>query len=166
MKKIISLNKTVKLSKDLRERSKAVGLILGSFDVLHMGHIDLFRFAKKHCDYLIIGLDNDETVKITKGEKRPINNYKRRGEFLSELKLIDYIFKIDGVFKSGDESSFGYFEKLVRNINPTHIFTSIKCDDLWKKRRSLAKSLGIKFLAEKSKVMHTSDILKILEAEI
>lgn len=131
-----------------------------------MGHINLFRFAKKYADILIVGLDNDKTIRMTKGPKRPINNYKRRSEFLTELNSIDYIFKINGVFKSGDRKSFEYFEKLIENIKPTHIFTSIRCDELWKERKKLAKSLGIKFMEEKSHVMHTSDVLRMIESEI
>lgn len=85
---------------------------------------------------------------------------------LSELNLVDQIFQIDEVFKGGSERSSKYFEGLLRKIKPTHLFTSIRCDELWKDRRKLAKSLGIKFLTEKTKVMHTSDILKIIESEM
>lgn len=166
MKKIVSLGRVVKLSKQLRERGKNVGLIVGSFDILHMGHINLFRFAKRHTDILILGLDNDKTIKKTKGLKRPINNYKRRSEFLSELSLIDHIFQIDEIFKHGDNKSFECLEKLYKLIKPTHVFSSIKCDTLWREKRKLVKSLGIKFLAEKSKVMHTSDILRKIQSEL
>lgn len=166
MKKIISLNKVISLSRRAKSEGKTVGLIVGSFDILHMGHINLFRFAKKHVDILVVGLDNDKTIKKTKGGKRPINSFKRRSELLSELSSIDKIFQIKEVFKHGDKKSFENLEKLFKSIKPDYIFTSIKCDELWKRKRKLAKLLGIKFLAEKSKVMHTSDILKIIESEI
>ena len=129
-----------------------------------MGHINLFRLAKKHVDCLIVGLDNDQTIKNTKGKTRPINNYKRRSQFLSELSSVEYIFQIDKVFKHGDETSFKYIAELFKSISPTHMFTSIKCDDLWKEKRKLAKSLGIKFIPEKTEVTHTSEIIKILES--
>ena len=164
--KINPLNKIILLSKRLRERGKTVGLVLGSFDILHMGHINLFRFAKKHADILIVGLDNDEIIKITKGNKRPINNYKRRSEFLSELSSVDYVFKIEKIYKHGDKKSFIHLETLLKSIKPDYVFTSVRCDELWKERKKLAESLGIKFLEEKSKVMHTEDILKILESEM
>ncbi|MDP1710153.1 MAG: adenylyltransferase/cytidyltransferase family protein [bacterium] len=166
MKKITSLNSIVQLSKLSKARGKKVGLVVGSFDILHMGHINLFRFAKKRADILVVGLDNDKTVKKSKGKLRPINNYKRRGEFLSELNLVDHIFQIDGVFKDGDNMSFKYFKELLEKIRPTHVFTSVRCDELWKEKKKLAKSLGIKFLAEKSKVMHTSDILRKLQSNM
>lgn len=131
-----------------------------------MGHINLFRLAKKHVDFLVVGLDNDQTIRKTKGRKRPINNYKRRSEFLSEISGVEGIFRIAKVFKHGDKDSFKYISRLFKRIKPTHVFTSIKCDDLWKKKKVIAESLGIKFIPEKSKVMHTSDILKILETDL
>jgi cytidyltransferase-like protein len=164
--KITSIKVVSELSKRFKKNGKTVGLVLGSFDILHMGHINLFRFAKKHADILIVGLDNDKTIKKSKGSKRPINNYKRRSEFLSELNLVDQIFQINKMFKSGDRDSFKYFKNLIKEIKPTHIFTSVKCDELWKDRKKLAESLGIKFMEENSKVMHTSDILKIIESEM
>ncbi len=166
MEKIIPLRRVINLSKQLKQKGKTVGLVLGSFDILHMGHINLFRFAKKHADILIVGLDNDKTIRKTKGKRRPVNNFKRRSEMLSEICLVDYIFQIKKIYKSGDQDSQKHIGKLLGEINPTHIFTSTKCDELWEERKRLAESLGIKFMAEKSKVMHTSDVLKALESEM
>ncbi|HET7099305.1 MAG TPA: adenylyltransferase/cytidyltransferase family protein [Patescibacteria group bacterium] len=167
MKKVASLKRIAELSKKTKSNKKTVGLILGSFDILHMGHIHLFQFAKKNVDLLIVGLDNDQTIKNTKGEPRPINSYKRRSNFLSELSSVDYIFQITKVFKHGDNTSFTFLENMVRKINPTHILTSINCDGLWKEKRNFAKKLGIKFIPDKSKtVTHSSEILKKIEANL
>ncbi|KKR87312.1 MAG: Bifunctional protein HldE [Candidatus Woesebacteria bacterium GW2011_GWB1_41_10] len=131
-----------------------------------MGHINLFRVAKKHTDILIVGLDNDKTITKTKGPKRPVNNYKRRSEFLSEFSLVDFIFRIDEIFKHGDNKSFKYFTKLFKLLKPNYIFSSIKCDSLWKEKRNIAESLGVKFIPEKSEVTHSSTIIKILESDL
>ena len=165
-KKVISLLQTAKFSKQQQNLGKTVGLVMGGFDILHMGHINLFRFAKKYADILIVGLDNDQILKNTKGKTRPINNFKRRSEFLSEISLVDKIFKIDEVFKSGDKTSFKVMTKLLKIIKPTHVFSSVKCDNLWQERKKMANSLGIKFVAERTSVTHTSDILKIIESEL
>jgi D-beta-D-heptose 7-phosphate kinase/D-beta-D-heptose 1-phosphate adenosyltransferase len=105
MKRLSSLRETSKISLKLQNRGKSVGIVVGGFDVLHLGHINLFKVAKRHVDFLIVGLDNDETLKLTKGKNRPINNYNRRSKFLSEITLVDYIFKIPKVFKHGDRNS-------------------------------------------------------------
>lgn len=167
MKKSSSLKSIAALTKKLRQDGKTVGLIIGSFDVLHMGHIHLFRFAKKHVDFLIVGLDNDQTIRNTKGEPRPVNNYSKRSAFLSELSSVDAIFQITKVFKHGDNNSFKYIESLFRKINPTHIITTVNYDRLWKEKQKLAKTIGIKFVPDKSKpITHSSEILKKLGAEL
>ena len=149
-----------------RERGNKVGLVTGGFDVLHMGHLNLFRLAKKHCDILIVGLDHDKTLKTTKGENRPINNYQRRSQFLSDLSTVDYIFKINKVFKHGDDTSTSYFENLYKKIKPDFVFTHTATDSLSKRRKQLAKQTGIKFIPDRSKtVTYSSTIIKKLELE-
>ena len=164
MKILTSLQKVIAVCE--RERGNTVGLVTGGFDVLHMGHLNLFRLAKKHCDILVVGLDHDMTLKATKGVNRPINNYKRRSQFLSDLTTVDYIFKINKVFKHGDDTSTTYFENLYRKIKPTFIFTHTATDSLSFKRKQLAKQTGIKFIPDKSKtVTHSTAIIKKLELE-
>lgn len=167
MKRLNSLSEVEKLSKKLQRKEKTVGLVVGSFDVLHMGHLNLFRLAKKHVDFLIIGLDNDRTITNTKGKARPINNYRRRRQFLQDISTVDYTFQIEKVFKHGDEDSFAYFTKLLNKVKPTHIFTHVPCDSLWKEKKELAKSTGVKFIPDRSKhVTHSSVILTKLQSEI
>ncbi len=81
-KKVKSLVQVAKIAVLAKKAGKKVGLITGCFDVVHSGHVDLFRFAKKHCDLVIVGLDSDETIKINKGSNRPIHNiFQREREF-------------------------------------------------------------------------------------
>jgi len=92
---IYPLAKLVPLIRKTQKSDQTVGLITGCFDIIHLGHIQLFQFAKKYVDILIIGLDNDQTIRLTKGPNRPIHKYTERVKFLSEIKSIDYIFKIN-----------------------------------------------------------------------
>ena len=41
-----------------------IGFTCSTFDLLHAGHITMLEEAKHHCDYLIVGLQNDPTLKI------------------------------------------------------------------------------------------------------
>jgi len=61
----------------------------GCFDILHRGHIELFKYAKSLGDYLVVGLDDDARVRASKGDNRPINNLEDRIETLRSIKYID-----------------------------------------------------------------------------
>lgn len=128
MKKITTINKAATFSKTVQKSGKTVGLVVGGFDIAHLGHINLFRFAKKHADILIVGLDNDKTMKLVKGDNRPINKYKRRAELLSDLETVDKIFEIETTSHHDSEAALESYRYVVSKISPTHIFTSKKCD--------------------------------------
>jgi len=66
----------------------------GTFDVLHMGHIKLFREARKLAGpggKVIVGTDSDERISTLKGPTRPINNLFDRVDFLRSIKYIDEV---------------------------------------------------------------------------
>ena len=70
----------------------------GIFDIIHNGHIHLFRFAKNFLNKknkLIVGIDTDKRVKELKGNLRPINSEKDRKEFLESIKYIDKVVIYD-----------------------------------------------------------------------
>lgn len=150
MKKITTLSGCVAWSKKQRSIGHSLGLIVGSFDVLHMGHLNLFRFAKKFVDNLVVALDSDETIKITKGKDRPINNSKLRADFLSDITTIDKIFIIEKPSLHGSEESINSYTELLMAIKPTHIFTHKICDRHWKAKASIAKKLGIIYKIDRS----------------
>ncbi len=63
----------------------------GCFDILHSGHVLYLEEAKRCGDILILGLNSDSSVKILKGDSRPINQQEDRAIVLSGLSSIDYI---------------------------------------------------------------------------
>ena len=69
----------------------------GCYDILHIGHIRLFEFAKSLGDKLIVGIDSDNRIKKSKGDDRPINKQEFRKEILQAVRFIDevYIFYTD-----------------------------------------------------------------------
>lgn len=71
----------------------------GCYDILHIGHIRLFEFAKSLGDKLIVGIDADDRVKELKGKNRPINSQEFRKEILQAIKFIDEVH----VFYTDDE---------------------------------------------------------------
>lgn len=63
----------------------------GCFDILHPGHIELFKVAKSLGDRLIVGVDEDDKVKNDKGKDRPINSLSFRKTMLESIKYIDLV---------------------------------------------------------------------------
>jgi D-beta-D-heptose 7-phosphate kinase/D-beta-D-heptose 1-phosphate adenosyltransferase len=63
----------------------------GCFDVLHRGHIELLKYAKSLGDYLIVGIDSDNRVRNSKGNKRPFNIEEDRKFMLESIEHTDKV---------------------------------------------------------------------------
>mgnify|MGYP003633473989 CR=1 FL=1 len=81
----------------------------GCFDILHRGHIELFKYAKSLGDKVIVGLDSDSKVSQDKGPSRPYNFLKDRMFVLESVKYIDEIKSFDS--KQG-------LEDLIKELKP------------------------------------------------
>lgn len=66
----------------------------GTFDVLHVGHINLLEFAASFGG-VRVGLDTDKRVKELKGESRPFNNQDDRKKMLESLKFVKEVVLFD-----------------------------------------------------------------------
>lgn len=77
----------------LRSQKKDLVVVAtnGCFDILHIGHIRSLQKAKSLGDILVVGINNNESVKKLKGEKRPINSENERAEVLASLSCVDIV---------------------------------------------------------------------------
>ncbi|KPK18858.1 MAG: glycerol-3-phosphate cytidylyltransferase, partial [Nitrospira bacterium SG8_3] len=71
-KKFKKLNTLIQIRKELRRQKRKVVFTNGCFDLLHSGHVYIFRKAKKLGDVLIVAVNEDESVRKIKGGSRPI----------------------------------------------------------------------------------------------
>ena len=67
-----------------------IGFTCSTFDLLHAGHITMLEEAKHHCDYLIVGLQNDPTEDRPKKNK-PVQTIVERQIQLAAVKYVDEI---------------------------------------------------------------------------
>ena len=72
-------------------REQKIVFTNGCFDILHLGHIDYLTKAAGLGDVLIVGLNSDSSVKLLKGNNRPINNETSRAAVLSALRVIEAV---------------------------------------------------------------------------
>ncbi|MFT6970261.1 MAG: rfaE bifunctional protein nucleotidyltransferase chain/domain [Roseivirga sp.] len=63
----------------------------GCFDILHLGHIDYLEKAKNLGTKLVIGLNDDPSVRKLKGPERPVNHEYSRARMLAALEFVDGI---------------------------------------------------------------------------
>ena len=90
--------------------NSTVGFTNGCFDLLHKGHIHSITEARKKCDYLIVAINSDTSVKLLKGNDRPIDNETIRLNKLSNIKDVDALI----VFK--EETPINIIKSLLPNI--------------------------------------------------
>ena len=95
--KILERNALQNKLEELRKKGKKIAFTNGCFDILHVGHVRYLREAKKTADVLVLALNSDSSVRLIKGEKRPLMNEKERAEILSALEFVDFITIFDGI---------------------------------------------------------------------
>jgi len=70
---------------------KSIAFTNGVFDILHPGHIFSLSQAATEADFLIVGVNSDNSVKRLKGTARPINNQDSRVLLLASLLMVDAV---------------------------------------------------------------------------
>lgn len=80
---------------DLKKENKSLVFTNGCFDILHKGHAAYLNQARSLGDMLIVGVNSDRSVKVLKGDGRPVNNENDRAFLLDNLKSVDYVIIFD-----------------------------------------------------------------------
>src|SRR5256885_3677433 len=77
---------------EYRQQSGECGVFTnGCFDLLHLGHVRYLEQARRLGDFLVMGLNSDESVRRLKGPGRPLVVQQERAEILAALTCIDYV---------------------------------------------------------------------------
>lgn len=75
-----------------------IGYTQGTFDMFHIGHLNLIRQAKEQCEVLIVGVNSDRLVNEYKN-KVPVINESNRAEIVNALKYVDKVIICDSLDK-------------------------------------------------------------------
>jgi rfaE bifunctional protein nucleotidyltransferase chain/domain len=89
--KILGAAELLRVRERLRSEGKTVGFTNGCFDLLHAGHARYLREARGLVDALIVAVNEDASVRLLKGEGRPILPTADRAELLAALEAVDYV---------------------------------------------------------------------------
>ena len=85
-------------------------IVNGTFDILHLGHINLLQNAKSYPNaYVLVLIDSDRRVKQLKGTNRPVHSEYERASMLFALKAVDRV----EIFDTDEE-----LIEFIKNFNP------------------------------------------------
>lgn len=96
---------------ELKKQGKKIVFTNGCFDIIHKGHITLLNKAREAGDVLIVGVNNDKSIRKLKGAERPINNLDDRITVLAGLQSVDYLIAFE------EDSPV----QLIKQVHP-HVF--------------------------------------------
>lgn len=94
-------NRLVRYVEALRTLRNRIVVTIGTWDMLHIGHVRYLIGAKKFGSILVVGVDSDRAVKRYKGEHRPITPQDERIEMLTYLDCVDLVTLVEDVDNSG-----------------------------------------------------------------
>ena len=111
------------------------GLVMGTFDLFHMGHLNLIRRAKDRCERLIVGVMSDELVFKYKN-KYPVIPLEERMAILRAVRYVDEVFPVRGEYVSKVE------EWHRRHYDCFFSGDDYADNDYWKKEKAELAALG------------------------
>lgn len=160
MKKVISLQQAIALSKQLKSEGKYIVLVGGCFDIFHYGHFVFLKDAKKQGDVLFIALENDQRVKKLKGSNRPITPQDARATILASFSFVNFVFILP-TFKNDEQ-----YRKMTTDLNPDVIVVT-RGDKNLDKKEKFAKEIGAKIkIVNHVKTPSSTELHRIITKEL
>lgn len=88
---ILPLDQLEEILAGQRAKGLTVALTNGAFDMIHVGHLRYLQAASELADILVVAVNSDESVKMSKGPTRPIIPDHERAEMVAGLRGVDYV---------------------------------------------------------------------------
>ena len=89
--KIVTADQAGAIASAMRESGRKLVFTNGCFDLLHVGHVRYLEAARALGDSLLVAINGDESVRVLKGDGRPLNSESDRAEVVSALACVDYV---------------------------------------------------------------------------
>jgi len=93
--KLVSLPQLRERLQTIRGQGSKVAFTNGCFDILHSGHVAYLEQARRTADCLVVALNSDLSVRMIKGDGRPINSEADRARVLAALGCVDFVVIFD-----------------------------------------------------------------------
>lgn len=89
--KVISRLQARRLARKLARAGKVLVFANGAFDLLHVGHVRYLKAARHEGDFLLVGINTDASVRLSKGRGRPVVAQNERAEIVAALECVDAV---------------------------------------------------------------------------
>ncbi len=96
MGRVLSVDQLASEVEGLRQAGRQIAFANGHFDLLHVGHLRYLRAARAEADVLVVGINDDASVRRLKGAGRPIVPAAERSELVAALEPVDYVVVFAG----------------------------------------------------------------------
>lgn len=161
------LNSFSKITLDYKELAKMIKAhnilgqkvicTIGSWDMLHIGHVRYLHKAKKLGDILVVGVDSDRAIKTYKNNPlRPVIPQDERMEMLGYQNFVDYVTLINDVDKKG-----WWGMGLIKVIKPDIFVASSGESYPIEQQKEIAKFCGrLRVLQRQAKSTSTTEIIE------
>jgi D-beta-D-heptose 7-phosphate kinase/D-beta-D-heptose 1-phosphate adenosyltransferase len=107
---VVSEAELIEIRLRAKMQSEKIVMTNGCFDLLHIGHITYLQQAKALGDRLIVAVNSNESVKMLKGNSRPINDLQARMSVLAALECVDWVVAFT------EETPQRLYEKLLPDV--------------------------------------------------
>ncbi len=111
-----------------------IGFVQGVFDLFHIGHLNLLEKARKHCNYLIVGVNSDELVQEYKN-KTPFVPLEERARIIGALKCVDKViimndrdkvkvtqkYNINAIFMGDDWKGTDFYNNMEKELEKYNV---------------------------------------------
>ena len=144
---------------EIIEQHKKQGKIIvtcnGSFDILHIGHLEFLEEAKQQGDILIVGINSDASVRRYKGNSRPVFPEEQRLRLVQSLKPVDYAF----IFE--EDNPIPFLKQLKPDIHANGVEYGKNCIEA----KTIRRYGGRIYLITKKTRISTTDIVEKIRNE-
>ncbi|MCK5547442.1 MAG: D-glycero-beta-D-manno-heptose 1-phosphate adenylyltransferase, partial [Thermoplasmata archaeon] len=88
---ILDRTELVEKVNELKRRGLKIVFTNGCFDLIHAGHVFLFKEARKMGDILIVALNSDSSIRNLKGVSRPVFKESDRCQIIASIRYVDFV---------------------------------------------------------------------------
>lgn len=133
-----------------------VGYTAGTFDLLHVGHLNILERAKQQCDFLIVAVSTDELVNEYK-HHQPIIKFKDRSRIVEAIRYVDKVIPQTNMNKK--EAA------IANNIDVMFVGDDWKNTEKWNSIEKDLKEIGVDVVYfPHTKGISSSDIKEIIKS--